>query len=77
MTVIRALIAPATCLSGCGQDATVGVKTNLLGLVRVCACVNALAIDPIITIGGSEQACPAVRATKSISPRVFVLLTSP
>ncbi|GAA5958647.1 hypothetical protein JCM8115_000308 [Rhodotorula mucilaginosa] len=44
--------------AGCGQDATVGVKTNLLGLVRICACVNALAIDPIITIGGSEQACP-------------------
>ncbi|GAA5872203.1 hypothetical protein JCM3774_002293 [Rhodotorula dairenensis] len=44
--------------AGCGAGATVGVKTNLLGLVRICACVNALAIDPIVTIGGSEQACP-------------------
>lgn len=53
---------------GCGKGATVGVKTNLLGLVRVCACVNAAAINPILTIGGSEQACPSVRVNILFRP---------
>lgn len=45
--------------------------------MRVCACVNALAIDPIVTIGGSEQACPTVRELASVSFCLCLVLTLP
>ncbi|BGP55692.1 hypothetical protein JCM8202v2_003299 [Rhodotorula sphaerocarpa] len=46
----------------CGPDSTVAVSTKILGLVKVCACVNVAQLGPILGIGGAllgnNQACP-------------------
>ncbi|GAA6053188.1 hypothetical protein JCM3770_000016 [Rhodotorula araucariae] len=44
---------------GSCPDATVGVRTSLLGLIRVCACVN------VLRLGSTDTACPPCTANAS------------